>query len=235
MSTLRPLALLFVPLLALGCTERLGEPFDDVYAEDDLEDENFDDEQGNDEDGDDGVPASDPNPGPDPDPDPDPDPECLPADQPFVGTASLLSNADVEALAGVSVIEGNLGIHWEVTDISALSCLREVTGGLWIVETQVASVDPLQGLLEVGGELEIGMAPNLVDVTLPVLEQVGYLSVYQNESLTNLELPALHTIGLHAEIDDNPLLPTCDVTTIRDALSSLGGEFYYSGNLADGC
>jgi hypothetical protein len=64
-----------------------------------------------------------------------------------------------------------------VSDLSALPCLTEVTAGFGIVDTSVASLAPLANLVNVGGELEIGMAPSLTDITLPALEQVGYLSV----------------------------------------------------------
>jgi hypothetical protein len=168
-------------------------------------------------------------------PEPEPEPNCLPTDQPHVGSVTLSSNADVEALAGYSVVQGNIGVLWGVTDLSGLTCLTEVTGGFWIVDNNVASLAPLANLVEVGGELEIGMTHVLAEIMLPALAEVGTLSVYNNDILTNLELPQLATIQANAEVDDNLELPTCDVTTVRDALTYQGGMFYISNNLPGEC
>jgi hypothetical protein len=168
-------------------------------------------------------------------PEPEPEPTCLPTDQPHLGSVTLSNNADVEALAGYSVVQGNIGVHWGVTDLSGLTCLTEVTGGFWIVDNNVASLSPLANLVEVGGELEIGMTHVLAEIMLPALAEVGTLSVYNNDILTNLELPQLATIQANAEVDDNLELPTCDVTTVRDALTYQGGMFYISNNLPGEC
>jgi hypothetical protein len=168
-------------------------------------------------------------------PEPEPEPTCLPTDQPHLGSVTLSNNADVEALAGYSVVQGNIGVHWGVTDLSGLTCLTEVTGGFWIVDNNVASLAPLANLVEVGGELEIGMTHVLAEIMLPALAEVGTLSVYNNDILTNLELPQLATIQANAEVDDNLELPTCDVTTVRDALTYQGGMFYISNNLPGEC
>jgi hypothetical protein len=161
--------------------------------------------------------------------------ECAPIDEPQIGTFTISTNAEAAALAGATAVQGNISIIGEVTDLSALACLTEVSGAIWIVETSVPSLEPLAQLVHVGGELEIGYAPAITQVVLPNLEHVGYLSVYANELLTHLALPKLATIEQNAEIEGNLGLPTCEITAIRDALSSIGGTFWIVDNLPDGC
>ena len=79
------------------------------------------------------------------------------------------------------------------------------------------------------------MAASLIDITLPSLEHVGYLSVYYNTSLENMDMPELRTLVGNAEIQENINLPTCDVTAIRDALTFIGGTFDIWDNFPDEC
>jgi hypothetical protein len=212
------IALLATPILLTSLACDPPEPADDGVGDDEEGDEG--------DEGDEGNPPSDEG---------EPEPVCLPTDQPYIGNLYLDSNDDVEVLAGYSVVEGNIKVLWGVTDLSALTCLTETTGAIWIVDNQVASLEPLANLVTVGAELELGMLHVLTDITLPSLEQVGWLSVYMNENLTNLDMPQLDGVNGVAEIGDNLNLPTCDVTTIRDALTYLGEMFYIGENGQDEC
>jgi len=100
---------------------------------------------------------------------------------PLVKTAeklSLATQADVEALKGVGKVEGSIRITGEVTDLSPLACLAEVTGDFAVFEAkQLTNLDGLQNLRTIGGDLIIGRyCDSKPCVGNPVLRSIAGLS-----------------------------------------------------------
>lgn len=116
------------------------------------------------------------------------------------------SAAELEAIAGCTVIDGNLS----------------VTGNdLLIAE--------LPRLTRVNGFLTVWGSPKLARASFPMLERIGgYLDVSFNAALATLELPALESVNERAlvvandvQIRDNAL-PACQTDAIRDRLAAHG-------------
>lgn len=127
---------------------------------------------------------------------------------------AVTTQAELEALAGATVIDGDLVITGrEVVDLSPLASLRCVRGGLEIAET-TALVDlaGLEGLVAVEGSFELATNQGLADLgALTALRFVGpfdrhaRLALVANPALSSLAgLEALEEIGgdLRVELDD---------------------------------
>jgi hypothetical protein len=65
----------------------------------------------------------------------------------------------------------------------------------------------------------------------------GLVYVYDNDALTTLGLGTLTTLGSNFSVDNNNALPTCQATSVRDALLTGGwkGTATITNNLADAC
>lgn len=73
------------------------------------------------------------------------------------GDVRLERQSDVEALRSVTRIDGDLFVTGDVSDLSPLGCLSEVTGDFQVAEAvKLASLDGLEALKSVGGSLYIG-------------------------------------------------------------------------------
>lgn len=73
------------------------------------------------------------------------------------GSVWLEEQSEVEALRGVSRLDGELWVMGDVRDLSALDCLREITEGLFVTETtSLETLAGLEALRTVGGSLSIG-------------------------------------------------------------------------------
>ena len=116
------------------------------------------------------------------------------------------SAAELEAIAGCTIIDGNLS----------------VTGNdLLIVE--LPRLTTVEGFLTVWGN------PKLARASFPMLQRIGgYLDVSFNAALATLELPALESVNERTlvvandvQIRDNAL-PACQTDAIRDQLAAHG-------------
>ena len=103
---------------------------------------------------------------------------------------------------------GNLTLRgWPESDLSALSCLVEVTGDLRVQmagDTELVEME-LTSLVRVGGELALPeVTRNTSLVSFPVLERTGrfFLDGMADCTLETLSLPALErvdgTFGIYA-------------------------------------
>lgn len=159
---------------------------------------------------------------------------CLPLDQPCPGDVDAYTNADIEAAAACSRIEGSLVIYGGVTDLSPLSCLRELGNQLYMEGVDVPSLAGLSNLQHIEGELELLWTRATV-LDLEALESVGYFSLYQNEQLLTLGLPNLDAIHGGLDVHDNSQLSTCEVAALAEHAALPGAVVFYDGNADDGC
>jgi hypothetical protein len=145
------------------------------------------------------------------------------------------NQAQVEALRGVTKVEGNLNIDAVSngpTDLQPLICLTEVTGTLTI-----ATYSPLKNLrgleqLQRVGKLQISGNRELVDLGgLKHLGEVATdMTIRENPKLRSFEaLQSLSTIGGALTIEDNPSLSAFEGL---DALTRVGGNVSISRNHA---
>lgn len=159
-------------------------------------------------------------------------PECLPLDEPCPGV-SVQTNAEVEAIAACSRIEGSLHIRVGVTDLSSLTCLRELGNQLYMESVDVPNLAALSNLQHIEGELEL-LYNRMTSLSLPSLESVAHFSLYQNNELLTLDLPSLTVISGGMDVHDNLLLSTCDVASLAEEAASPTATVFYDGN-ADDC
>lgn len=154
-------------------------------------------------------------------------------DEPCPGDVSVQTNAEVEAIAACSRIEGTLQIRVGVTDLSPLTCLRELGNQLYMESVDVPNLAALSNLQHIEGELEV-LYTQMTALSLPSLESVGYFSLYQNNEMLTLDVPNLTTISGDLDVHDNVQLSTCEVASlVEEALSPMATAFY-DGN-ADDC
>ncbi len=159
---------------------------------------------------------------------------CLPLEEPCPDDIFVETNAQVEAIAACSRIEGSLFISAGVTDLSPLSCLRELGNQLYLESVNVPSLSALSNLQRIEGELEV-LYTGMTALDLESLEYVEYFSLYQNNQMETLGVPNLATVADTLDVHDNPMLSTCEIETlVEEALSPMGTAFY-DGNADDGC
>ncbi|MEO1258932.1 MAG: MopE-related protein [Bacteroidota bacterium] len=107
----------------------------------------------------------------------------------FTGNVAFYTQAAVDAFSQChSIIDGNVTILGNnITDLSNLSNIEEITGSLTIQTTGLASMNGLGNLVEVGGMLTIYYNSSLTTLNgLDVLGAVGgNLSVYYNFTLSD--------------------------------------------------
>jgi receptor L domain-containing protein len=100
---------------------------------------------------------------------------------------AIVSQADVDALAGCTVIDGDLviGSSDGNFDLTPLRSLVHITGDFGIIDNSVlTSLDGLQGLTTVGGSLAIERTGLLNDISAQEhLTRVGGSAIRDNSSL----------------------------------------------------
>lgn len=140
-------------------------------------------------------------------PDLPPGETCLPLDLPCDGFFEIHTDDQLEALATCSRIAGDLFVQSNVTNLGPLVCLREITGGFVVLDTQVTF---LQGLpLETAEFFALADNPQLVLADAPALQSVESLYIVNNDSLDTLFFPELLSIGDVLEVLGNDILPDC--------------------------
>lgn len=143
-------------------------------------------------------------------------PDCPPLaaadcpDNPFSGDVLARAQADIDALDGVTVIDGDLEVGGEVTDLDALRCLRTIEGDLTIERADaLTSFDGLRSLRTIAHSMEV-LDNEIADTGCGFvrLEVVGTSSATpaidfeRNPGVTALRLPALTASG-HLRIENN--------------------------------
>jgi hypothetical protein len=181
------------------------------------------------------------------------------------GTLELVNISQPTSLDGLSSLTsvGNLELQMgKLTDVSALSSLTTVSGHLYIQFCPaLTNLHGLEHLTQVGGELMLDDDARLTDLSgLDPLVSVGDLFITNNAALVTNGFPHLTTttsgfyvhanpqltsLGLAAlanakggTVTDNPLLPTCEATGLRDRLVANGASsaaFMISGNGTGTC
>jgi hypothetical protein len=142
------------------------------------------------------------------------------------------TNADLQALSGVSDLTGYLAISGSVTDVSALACLTHVSGNLVIRKADVLTSFALPRLASLGGSLVASEAARLTTVSLPVLASLGG---DLGRSVALEFLPAFTSLDLRAL----PAMPSgFFITTVGStakpislelpSLAAIGGELSLS-------
>ncbi len=125
----------------------------------------------------------------------------------FDGSLILESQADADALRGVTTITGSLTIQGDVRNVDALGCLTEVGGGLAISNaSELVNVDGLSGLrsAESVGVLDCPLLKNLDG--LVGITSVTDIAVSGNASLADISgFRGLKSAG-YVTIDSNPAL-----------------------------
>jgi hypothetical protein len=133
-----------------------------------------------------------------------------------------------------NAIDGNLDIvGMDVTSLTDLACLLDVTGNVTIEDTSLVDLVGLEGLTSIGGNLSVGQTlgnANLVELTGldNVTSVVGGVSVAFNPMLFDFTgLASLTSIGASLLVDSNTGM--LDFTGL-DALTSVGGDVHISNS-----
>src|SRR5690554_3471858 len=149
------------------------------------------------------------------------------------GKISIADSAELQTLAMPRL--HTQGALWEgdVTLSIAIYMLPKLTT-LDLGELELASgsfslflVDELRevqlnALTKVGGNLAIAQNALLRSVALPALDEVdGDLEFRGNATLSTISVPVLGAVQ-NLKVSDNPELPTCQATALRDRLDAQG-------------
>lgn len=136
---------------------------------------------------------------------------------------------------GCTIIEGDVDITGNITNLNGLSVLTSIEGVLWCVENDtLLNFNGLNNLESVGG-LQIGGFDRLINMTgfdnLSTIE--GQLFISFNDSIINFSgLNSLTYIGSDVNIGINPKLS--DLSGLENLLSIGGGlTFYNNDSLSD--
>jgi len=151
------------------------------------------------------------------------DPTNVPCGSTRSGDVAVNTQAEVDALAGVTEIKWNLEIGTserpaegqEVTSLAALRCLRVVGGELSIYDNDLLpSLQGLENLQTVEGSVYIFNQEVMTSLDgLDGLTTVGEeLFVYYNPSLVDISgLNQVESVGLSAHVYGNDSLGQCQV------------------------
>ena len=153
------------------------------------------------------------------------------------GSYGINTQADLDTLSGYTAITGNLSIvDTSLTSLEGLECLNHVGGNLYIDNNDsLTNLEGLNNLTSVGG-LYIRYNDSLTSLEgLNNLTSVGgSLYIVFNDSLTSLEgLSRLCFIGQNFKIEENHELCTSSAEALRDQVlncDGIGGDINISGN-----
>ena len=146
----------------------------------------------------------------------------------------LESNADAMAIERCSRIEGSLQIVWGVTELPPLPCLREVGNQLFAEGIFIPDLSALSNLERIEGGLEIYQT-GLTTLGLENLVFTGFFALAENGQMVTLGVPSLEVIENGIDVTDNAMLPTCELQTLAEEVAAPGASVYYVGNAEDGC
>src|SRR5690606_21357464 len=118
-----------------------------------------------------------------------------------------------------------------ITNLSPLSNITSVSGGVYISNISATSLNGLHNLITVGGTLDINNNPALQSVDLPVLQSSGFLKISNNDQLQSLAgLSGLVSVGGIIHIDENNALTDIKGLKNIDPTTIGGSEGLYIVN-----
>jgi len=126
------------------------------------------------------------------------------------------SNADLAALRGVTHVQGDVDLSGPIASFASLSCLRVVTGSLYVRTSSTSELAGLEGLRQTLDGLE-------------ALREVPNINIIANPNLEHVEaLHDLTSVDVRVYIADNPALETVEglrgLVTIGDRLRILRND-----------
>jgi len=144
------------------------------------------------------------------------------------GDYYILTEADLESLSGYTSVTGTLFINYPtLISLEGLECLTQVGGNLEIYENDsLISFEGVDKLKYVGGNMRIYDNDSLISLEgLEKLKYVGgHMRIRDNDSLTSLEgVDKLKSVGSELEINNNDELCTSLAEALRDQLLDGGG------------
>ncbi len=109
----------------------------------------------------------------------------------LTGDVTITTDLEVNALRGVSVIDGSLHIYGdELDNVDSLYALREVTGTVAVRWTRLTDVHGLSGLNHVGGYLWLLHNDRMVELGLEPMTVGASLAIDHNGRLCQSEVDA---------------------------------------------
>jgi hypothetical protein len=147
-----------------------------------------------------------------------------------IGTQNVTTQAQANALSGVTKITGGLGIFGNVTDWSPFNCLKEITDNFTIRNTlTLTTISGFGNLETIGGYFFIRFNANLKSISgFGRMTSIGNnFSIYQNNALETIS-----GFGNLTSIGDILIAVNIDLTTISGfgSLRSVEGEFVIADN-----
>lgn len=139
-----------------------------------------------------------------------------PLDAPVLAsTAGLVLNAPLSAPA-LATVSGDLTANQSID----LPALASVAGKMQLFVQSGTLVFP--ALTTIGGKLDAS-GTTAIELRAPALSTMGgYLVIYGNLALANIDFPSLTSLGTLLKISQNPQLPTCQALALRDQLLAAG-------------
>ncbi|HFA50018.1 MAG TPA: hypothetical protein ENJ95_13500 [Bacteroidetes bacterium] len=149
------------------------------------------------------------------------------------GNLTLSSQAEVNAFGNCEIIDGQLTIQGgDITDLSPLDALKEVTGALVIIgNSNLSTLEGLNNLTSIGGLVLIDnpLLQNLLPLSNSSSEESGVLILRKNNSMSDLKGLEGITGTRSLDIRENANLQTLEGL---DNLAIADGNFSISGNPA---
>lgn len=103
------------------------------------------------------------------------------------GDLALTTQAAVDELSCLGVVEGTLAISGTAADLTPLASLYRVGGGLEITAGEAVTLAGLDGITEVNGAIVIADNPGLTTLSFhPSLTALGNLTIQNNDALASL-------------------------------------------------
>jgi len=118
------------------------------------------------------------------------------------------------------VVTGDVTIV-EQADLDAYACTEEITGDLIVDPAATVTDIALPSLVTLGGDVRVESHPAMTSLSLPALETVRQVYLYDNAALTTVDLGHLEQVGSVFAIQANPIsaLNLGPVTSVGSLLS----------------
>lgn len=150
-------------------------------------------------------------------PDLPPGETCLPLDLPCEGFFEVSTDDELETVSTCSRINGDLFVQYGVTSLGPLTCLRQITGGFVLLDTEISVLEGLP--LETAEFFALAENPQLVLADAPALSAVESLHIVNNDSLDMLFFPELTSVGNLFEVLSNEVLPDCAIVELFEQVN----------------